>query len=276
MTKTTTSLSSKITPIDLKPTTVLSYSTLFPSSINKLQSSHPFSSMQTTDSVRTSNKPERKSMTTLSDISSSPPFTTYHSRFKSIITSTLLLPTDKESSTTKSNQYTSKFPETHIETSSLPYAQSTGIFTTFLPSTNRDSSPKIISDKTSWRSTMTTANDQNLASSVNQPLESTGMLSLSSAQSSFGLISTIFPHYYKSKTFSTLEYTTFGRIYPPPGPTLPFRRRTSSAATTIRPYRTRKPKITHWQTQQLPTTMTSSYITTTLPSYQTTSIDGTL
>jgi hypothetical protein len=81
---------------------------------------------------------------------------------KSTITSTSFLTTDEESFTTKSDQYTSKSPESHIETSSLPYEQSTEIFTTVVSTTNLDSSSTIMSDKTSSSFPITTIDDENL------------------------------------------------------------------------------------------------------------------
>ncbi len=304
-TKTTTItavLSSEITSIDSKPTTVLSYSTIFPSSTSKLQSSYKFSSMQTTDATITSNIPKRKSITTLSDMSFSSSFTTHHSRFKSTITSTSLFTTDEQPFTTKSDQYTSKYPETSIETSSLPYVQSTRIFTTLVPSTNIDSSSTIISDKTSSHPTITTTSEENIVLFDNRPSETTEILQISSTlspsftskyqeeltstQPSFEAASTTFPYFYKSKTLSTLEHVTSDRTHPLPEFTLPIMRRTSFPSTTStitttteRRHRTRKQKITRWQTSTTTTTTTttttSSFTTTTTTTaFQTTSIYG--
>jgi hypothetical protein len=286
ITKTTPLLSSEVTMLDSRPTTMLSYSTLFPSSTSTLQSSHKFSTMQTTDTAITSNIPKQKSITTPSS-----PFTTHHPRFKLTSSSTPLLTTDEQILTTKSDQYTYTSPKIHMETSSLPYVSSTRLFTTLVPGTNLDSSSTIMSDKTSSRSSIITTDEENLALSDNRPLETTEILSqlsdkyqegLITTQSSFELASTMFPHFYKSKTSSTPEYATFDRIHPSPESTLPFMRRTSYPSTTStitttteRRYRTRKQKITRWQTQQLSTTTTSSSTTTIIiPSYQTTSIHG--
>jgi hypothetical protein len=198
--------------------------------------------MQTTDIALTSNIPKEKSITTLSDLSSTPfPFTTDHLRSKSSMSSKSLLNPDEQLFTTKSEQYKSKPSKTRIETSSLPYAQSTRISSTLFPSTNLDFSSTKLSDKTSSRSTIITVDEKHLA------LETTDILP-----------STSFPHTSKSKTLSTLEHTTFDRIYPST---------TSTSITTTTPrLRTGKQKVTRWQTQQLPSTATivPSYLTTTI------------
>jgi len=223
-------------------------------------------------------------------------FTTHHSRFKSTITSTSLFTTDEQPFTTKSDQYTSKYPETSIETSSLPYVQSTRLFTTLVPSTNIDSSSTIMSDKTSSHSTITTTSEENIVLFDNRPSGTTEILQISSTlspsftskyqeeltstQPSFEAASTTFPYFYKSKTLSTLEHVTSDRTHSLPEFTLPIMRRTSSPSTTStitttteRRHRTRKQKITRWQTST--TTTTSSFTTTTtITAFQTTSIYG--
>jgi hypothetical protein len=152
-----------------------------------------------------------------------------------------------------------------------------------------------MSDKTSSSFPITTIDDENLIlSDDNRLLETTETLPISSTLSpsftdkyqeeltsthpSFELRSTMFPHFYTSEILSTLEHTTSDRTPPLLQSTLPIMRRTSYPSTTstittttVRRYRTRKQKITRWQTQQSSSTTTTA---TTIPSYQTISIHG--
>ncbi|CAF3842274.1 unnamed protein product, partial [Rotaria sordida] len=288
-TPTTMLLSSEIT-------TMPSYSTIFSSSTSTLQSSHEFSSIQTTNEARTSHIKQSKLITTLADMSSSPPVTTYQPHWTSTITSTLFLTTNEQLLTTTVDSYTSKLPEIYIESSSsssssLSYVKSTETFTTnyqsitttLVPTTNLDSSPTITSDKTSIDSTLTTTNEENLSLSNYQPLETTETLHLSSLITdqyqeeftSLKFASTIVPHVYKSKIFSTLEHSTLRTSYPPTSSiatttiTSTTTSTTTTTKTTIHRYRTRKSKTTSWKTQPL-STSSSSPATSTIPSYRTT------
>ncbi|CAF3855246.1 unnamed protein product, partial [Rotaria sordida] len=288
-TPTTMLLSSEIT-------TMPSYSTIFSSSTSTLQSSHEFSSIQTTNEARTSHIKQSKLITTLADMSSSPPVTTYQPHWTSTITSTLFLTTNEQLLTTTVDSYTSKLPEIYIESSSsssssLSYVKSTETFTTnyqsitttLVPTTNLDSSPTITSDKTSIDSTLTTTNEENLSLSNYQPLETTETLHLSSLITdqyqeeftSLKFASTIVPHVYKSKIFSTLEHSTLRTSYPSTSSiatttiTSTTTSTTTTTKTTIHRYRTRKSKTTSWKTQPL-STSSSSPATSTIPSYRTT------
>jgi hypothetical protein len=290
-TKTKTPLLADTDSMDSDLTTVPSDSTVLSSFTSTPQSSHQFLSIQTTDAAKTSDIFKQKPITTLSRMPSSLPFTTHHSRSTPTISSTSSLTTDEQPLKTKFEYYTSKPAGTNIESSSLSYEKSTEIFPTNYQSILITLAPSTNLDVSSTRSIITFTDEKNLAISDHQPLETTETLQLSSTrtdkyqegsistQTPFKSTSMMFPQFYKAKTSSTLAHSTFDISHPSTQSNLPIRRRTSylsttsTITTTISRYRTRKQKMTRWQTQPLSTTTTTSSLTTTIiPSYQTTLI----